>query len=72
MAVALTLAVGDKFWLEDEPYAYTALKIQAGSGDGCFYVTTDLAEPPVLICAEDVAEILRRSNGRRTAAATAG
>lgn len=60
MTTTLTLAVGDKFWLEDEPYAYTALRIQAGSSDdGCFYVTTDLAEPPVLICAEDIVEILR-------------
>lgn len=60
MTVTLTLKVGDKFWLDDCDYAYTALRIQPASDDSeCFYVTTALDEPPMLVCAEDVVEILR-------------
>jgi len=60
MTVTLTLKVGDRFWLDDCDYAYTALRITADSEDGeCFYVVTDWSDPPMLVCAEDVVEILR-------------
>lgn len=60
MTVTLTLRVGDRFWLEDSDRAYTALRIKADASDSqCFYVTTDLAEPSMWICAEDIVEILR-------------
>lgn len=56
----VALAVGDRFWLEDCDYAYTALRIQVcGDDPECFYVTTSMDEPPMLVCAEDVVEILR-------------
>lgn len=60
MPVPLPLAVGDKFWLEDCDYPFTALRITADSSDAeCWYVTTALDEAPMLVCAEDVVEILR-------------
>jgi len=60
VTVTLTLKVGDKFWLDDCDYAYTALRIQpSGRDDECFFVTTSLEDPPMLVCAEDVVEILR-------------
>jgi hypothetical protein len=56
----LTLKPGDRFWLDDHPHAYTALKIQpSGRDDDCWYVTTALDEAPMLVCAEDVIEIVR-------------
>jgi hypothetical protein len=60
MAAPLTLAVGDKFWLEDCDYPFTALRITADSSDSeCWYVTTSLDELPILVCADDIVEILR-------------
>jgi len=60
MTVTLTLKVGDRFWLDDCDYAYTALRILVDPADcECFYVMTDPNEPPLLICAEDIVEILR-------------
>lgn len=60
MTTPLTLAVGDKFWLEDCDYPFTALRIQpSGRDDECWYVTTAFDEAPMLVCAEDVIEIVR-------------
>jgi hypothetical protein len=60
MTAPLTLRVGDKFWLDDCDYPFTALKIQpSGRDDDCFFVTTSVDDPPMLVCAEDVIEIVR-------------
>jgi hypothetical protein len=60
MADPLTLAVGDKFWLEDCDYPFTALRITPDTSDSeCWYVTTSLDELPILVCADDIVEILR-------------
>jgi hypothetical protein len=60
MTAPLTLKPGDRFWLDDHPHAYTALKIQpSGRDDDCFFVTTSVEDPPMLVCAEDVVEIVR-------------
>jgi hypothetical protein len=60
MTAPLTLQVGDKFWLDDCDYPFTALRIQrSGRDDECWYVTTALDEAPMLVCAEDIIEIAR-------------